>query len=68
MEVDIPSYLFSKQNTLKTFFILIVKPGDEPNYPKIPTSPSELWGSATDLFSAAKDKISTVTISGDKAK
>lgn len=39
-----------------------VKPGDEPKYPKIPTTGGELLDSVCDLYTAVKNKISSATI------
>lgn len=47
-----------------------VKPGDEPEYPKLPTNRTELLSAASDLVAAAKSKISSATIQvgNEKAK
>lgn len=47
-----------------------MKPGDEPEYPKLPASRAELLDTASDLLAAAKKKISSaaIQVSNDDSK
>lgn len=64
---DIILFYLCKYNHLSPF-PFAVKPGDEPNYPTVPTTGAELLETASDLFAAAKNKISSATIATSEPK